>query len=101
MRPLPLRWRISLLVTLVLVCVITTVSAVAYVELHESLVRNADRTLQAIANAMLTALSESGSPQEVEERVRSITRSTVRGGATYYRILGGGNNDRPRRQRRA
>jgi signal transduction histidine kinase len=40
-KPLPLKWRISLLVALVIAAVIAVVSSVAYVELHESLLLNA------------------------------------------------------------
>jgi len=40
-KPLPLKWRISLLVAIVIVAVIAVVSSVAYVELQESLRLNA------------------------------------------------------------
>jgi len=39
-RPLPLKWRISLLVTLVVAAVIAVVSTAAYIELRESIAKN-------------------------------------------------------------
>ena len=41
MKPLPLKWRISLLVALTIAAVIAVISTVAFVELHESLRANA------------------------------------------------------------
>ena len=86
MTPLPLKWRISLLVVIVLAIVIATISAVAYHEMQEYLMANIDRTLQAMASGVVAAMDDVQSLEQLEAEVRSITGSTSRRRSNHYRI---------------
>jgi signal transduction histidine kinase len=85
-KPLSLKWRVSLLVTIVLVVVISTVSTIAHIEFEESHLRNVDRTLLAMANGILASLNDNGHEDMLAEEVRAITGISGRGSFTLYRI---------------
>jgi signal transduction histidine kinase len=83
---LSLKWRVSLLVTIVLVVVITTISIVAYVEFEESHLRNIDRTLLAMANGIVASLDARWGQEKLTEEVRAVTGISGRNPYTLYRI---------------
>ena len=86
MRPMSIKLRLSLLVSLIAVAVILMVSIVAYVELEESLVDNVDDVLRAMGEGVAAALSEHEEPQARMAAFRSIVgRKDVRDPA-WYRI---------------
>jgi two-component system heavy metal sensor histidine kinase CusS len=84
--PLPLKWRISLLLSLVLLAVISTISIVAYLKVERSLVDNIDQTIRAMADAIRVELNESKGKNELETEVRAITGSTKYGRSIRYRV---------------
>ena len=94
MKPWPLKLRLSLLVCFVLLLTIITVSVVAYVELKESLLRNIDPTLRAMAGGILADLDEPESYEEHQAKYRSITNYTGERHSNRYRIwMDGSNNE--------
>jgi heavy metal sensor kinase len=86
MRPVSLKLRISLLVTGVLVAVIATISAVAYIEVRESIRRNLDHTLQAMSQAVLAELEEAAPLPEMQREVAAIMGSSSRHHSARFRI---------------
>ncbi|MDY7011620.1 MAG: sensor histidine kinase N-terminal domain-containing protein [Planctomycetota bacterium] len=86
MKPLPLKWRISLLVIVVLVAVITTISAVAYYELRESLLSNIDRTLRAMAGGVLADLEEFHDARELQNEIHSLMKGAGNEETARYRV---------------
>ena len=86
MRPVPLRWRISLLVTLVLVAASAVVCCVAYYQVSSSLYGGIDRTLTAMVNGVFAAIEDAESPSETEADLKSITGNVALGRAGRYRV---------------
>ncbi len=86
MKSWPLKWRLSILVCLVLLSAIVTVSIVAYVELKESLLRNIDPTLKAMAEGILSDLNETESYEVHQAEFSSITGYTGQRYSNRYRI---------------
>ncbi len=87
MKPLSLKWRVSLLVTIVLVAVVATISIVAHVEFQESLLRSIDQTLLAVADDILSRLDDRQDQDGLAEEVRMITVSPIRKTPVFlYRI---------------
>jgi heavy metal sensor kinase len=80
---LSLKWRVSLLVTTVLVAVIVTISTVASIEFEESHLREIDRTLLAMANGILASLDDRHVQDELEQEARAVTE-TSGPNATYF-----------------
>ncbi|MBN1845934.1 MAG: HAMP domain-containing histidine kinase [Sedimentisphaerales bacterium] len=86
MKPLPLKVRLSLLVSLMLLGCLLTVSIVAYAEMEEFLLRSIDRTLKAMAEGIWAGLDD---PERLEDRqaeFRSITGNTAQRQTTLYRV---------------
>ncbi len=86
MNPVPLKWRISLLVALVLVVATSVVCGVAYYELAESLRGNIDNTLRAMVGGVLAAMDEPADLAENEQAIRDITGSVTLKRAGRYRV---------------
>ena len=90
MKPLALKWRISLAGAGTLVAIIATISATAYQELRESLLRHIDGTLRMTAEAALSELAfELGDSKELrvaERDVRAILAGPSDRRPTYYRV---------------
>ncbi len=76
MKPLSIKLRLSLLVSLVTVAVILTVSIVAYVELEESLLDNVDEVLRAMGEGVVAAFDEHEEPQARAAAFRSVIGGT-------------------------
>jgi len=73
---LPLKWRVSLWVSAVLLVVIATVSTVAYVEFEESHLREIDRTLLAMANGISASLDDRQGKDQLEKEARAVTAAS-------------------------
>jgi len=86
MKSWPLKWRVSFLVCLFLIFTIITVFTVAYIELRESLLRNIDPMLRAMAKGIITELDEPDSNETHQTEFRSITGYTDQRYSNLYRI---------------
>jgi signal transduction histidine kinase len=83
---LSLKWRVSLLVTIVLVAIITTISIVAYIEFKESHLRTIDRTLLAMANGILASLHEGEGEEQIIKDIHEVTATYGQNPPNFYRI---------------
>ena len=86
MRPLPLKWRLSLLVALVLAIVVAAISAVAYIELHESLRADLDETLLVLANGIMAEVEEPPEGAGPGAAVAPIVRTATHLKSVRYRV---------------
>lgn len=86
MRPLSLKWRISLWISAVLIAVIAIISIVAYNEFEESHLRITDQTLKAMANGIVSSLDVSSNKEKWAEEVNKVTGKTNENPSTLYRI---------------
>ena len=86
MRPIALRWRIRLLVTLVVAALVTAVSATSYLRFRTAYLGHIDRLLKVMSKGILTELDEPQDPQELADKVRLITDSPWRGPETHFRL---------------
>jgi hypothetical protein len=94
MRTLSLRWRASLLVSVVLIAAITTISAVAYVEFEESHFHEIDLTLMATADEVMASLTDRDRQEQLTEAVRKAVGTFGQDGSTSYRIwMDGSSSD--------
>lgn len=73
MRPMPLRWRVCLLMIAAMIVVIVAVSWAAYYELQESMQASIDQTLRAMAMGMVADLDEARTPAELNAEARLVT----------------------------
>ena len=83
MNPVPLKWRISLLVALVLVAATAVVCGVAYHEVAGSMRGNLESTLRAMVSGVLAAMED---PSEAQEEIRNITGNAALKRAGRYRV---------------
>ena len=86
MKPLSIKLRLSLLVSLITLAVILTVSIVAYVELEESLLDNVDEVLRAMGEGVVAAFEEKHEPEARAAAFRSILGSRDVRDPAWYRI---------------
>ncbi|KPJ70113.1 MAG: hypothetical protein AMS14_11125 [Planctomycetes bacterium DG_20] len=86
MKPISLRWRIRLLVTLVVMTVVTAVSATSYLRFRTAYLGHIDRMLEIMSKGILTELDEPQDPRELADKVRLITDSPWRGPETHFRL---------------
>jgi two-component system heavy metal sensor histidine kinase CusS len=86
LNPVPLKWRISLLVTLVLVAATAVVCSVAYYELGESLRGNLENTLRAMVGGVLASMDDPRGSSVTEREIRDITGNAALGRAGRYRV---------------
>jgi len=86
MKPLSLKMRLSLLVSVLALAVILTVSIVAYVELEESLLNNVDEILRAMGAGIVAALDKHETPEKREAEFRLIVSNGVPGTSAWYRV---------------
>jgi signal transduction histidine kinase len=82
----PLKWRLSLLACLIILSAIITISFSAYIELKESLLRNIDPTLEAMADGIFADLDETEGFDTHQAKFRSITGYTGNQHFNRYRI---------------
>jgi len=83
LNPVPLKWRISLLVALVLVAATAAVCGVAYHEVAGSMRGNLESTLRAMVSGVLAAMED---PSEAQEEIRNITGNAALKRAGRYRV---------------
>jgi two-component system heavy metal sensor histidine kinase CusS len=93
MKPLSIKLRLSLLVSLLTFTIIVVVSVVAYVELQESLMRNVDEILRAMGEGIIATLDEHEDPQAREAEFRSIIGNKTRGSAWCRVWMDGSDSD--------
>jgi len=92
-RPLSLKWRLSLLVTLVVAVVVGAVSATAYVRIRRTYLGHIDRMLTIMGNALATKVDPPRPSTDLEAEARHITRSPWKGTGTHFRIWTAGRPD--------
>jgi two-component system heavy metal sensor histidine kinase CusS len=92
LNPVPLKWRVSLLVTLVLVAATAVVCSVAYYEVAESLRGNIDNTLRAMVGGVMAAMDEPDDAAENEQAIRNITGNAALGRTGRYRVWTDGSD---------
>ena len=90
MRPISLRWRIRLLVTLVVAALVTAVSATSYLRFRTAYLGHIDRLLDVMSKGILAKLDGPQDPRELADKVRLITDSPWRGPETHFRLWGEG-----------
>jgi heavy metal sensor kinase len=86
MTPLSIKWRIAICIILLLVCVISALSLVAYLELHETLVRDADSRLLSDAETILAILTSEDSSEEARREIRAFLNPNSGSEITLYRV---------------
>jgi heavy metal sensor kinase len=73
LKPLSLKFRLSLLISILLLTTIIVICVTAYVELRENLLKNIDRTLYAMSEGILADFDEPESYKSHQAKFRSIT----------------------------
>ncbi|NIA07024.1 MAG: hypothetical protein GWP14_05220 [Actinobacteria bacterium] len=86
MKPMPIKWRIGLLVAGVLLIVIIALSCVAYHEMEDSLEGYMDQTLWAMSNSIRTSFDDDDSLAELDKEIRATAEHSSRGLISEYRI---------------
>lgn len=89
MRPMPLKWRVSLLVGMAVLLTVAVVSAGAYLEMKELILDRVDRTLSAMAQGCAAILDDPDPPATRVTRMRSLVGSD-RDKHTFFRVYGPG-----------
>jgi len=86
MTPLSIKWRIAICITVLLVCVISALSLVAYLELHETLIRDADSRLLSDAKTILAILTSEDSSEEARREIHAFLNPNAGSETTLYRV---------------
>jgi len=86
MRPLPLKWRVSLLVGAAVLVGMGFIAVTAYVEMKDSLTAATDRTLGAMTGSVLALLDSPSEEGTTEDDVRAIVGDTTRRQGPAYRV---------------
>ncbi len=86
MKSWSLKWKLAVLLSLVLGAVILTLSIVAYLEMEEALQKNIDRALMAMGKGIETILDDEESLEEIGKEIQTITGSPLIGKNIRYRI---------------
>jgi len=86
LNPVPLKWRISLLVALVLVSATSVVCGVAYHQVARALAGSIENTLRAMVGGVFVAMEEPDDSAEAEQAIRNITGNAALGRAGRYRV---------------
>jgi len=85
-KPLSLKWRLSLLVILVVTVVVGAVSATAYLRIRRTYLGHIDRMLTIMGNALATKVDAARPPAALEAEARLVTQSPWRGTGTHFRV---------------
>jgi two-component system, OmpR family, heavy metal sensor histidine kinase CusS len=91
MKPVSIRLRLSLLVSLLTLTIILVVSVVAYVELEESLLGNVDEILRAMGEGIVATLDEHEDADSREAEFQSIIGNGHSGDSAWCQIWMDGN----------
>ncbi|MFA6133114.1 MAG: ATP-binding protein [Phycisphaerae bacterium] len=86
MRPLPLKWRLSLLVTGAMVAVIVVALSVSYHEARELMFHQLDRTLLAMSRGIAAVLDEPETPEVQKKEVEAIVGASRQKQLSFYTI---------------
>jgi signal transduction histidine kinase len=86
MTSLSIKWRITLLISVVLTAVIFIISIVAYNEFEESHLRDIDRTIQAMAEGITASLDEISDKERWANEVGKLTGGSDKDFSFIYRI---------------
>jgi signal transduction histidine kinase len=86
MKPLSLKWRVSLLVTSAILFASVVIAVAGYVEMKEALVHELDRTLQSMAACTLADLQHSGINNVTEAEMRAILGAIRPGRSPCFRL---------------
>ena len=86
MKPLPLRWRVSLLVAGTALLGMGFIAATAYVQMKKSLVRSMDQTLLSMATSVLTVMAGPQEDEDTGHEVGAIIGTSSRRQSPSYRI---------------
>lgn len=86
MRPLPLKWRVSLLVTVAIVVAISIVLFVAWSETKETLLHQASQTLLSMDRGITSVVTSSQPRPNVAKEVRAIVGASDSKHSSFYRI---------------
>ncbi|HPC97153.1 MAG TPA: HAMP domain-containing sensor histidine kinase [Sedimentisphaerales bacterium] len=86
MKPVSIRLQLSLMMSLLTLIIIAVLSTAAYIEFKESLLRNIDTTLRAMAQGIRAELDEEDSREHQEAELRAITGSDTSRGHGRYRV---------------
>jgi len=86
MKPMSIKLRLSLLVSLLTLAIILVVSVATWVELGESLLRSLDKILRATGDAIVATFEENDSWQERENDFRSIISSGNADDSVWCRV---------------
>ena len=92
MRPLSLRLRVTLLTVAIIAIVIVVISAVAYHELEESLVRVPDAALRTVLATVRSRMGELP-PEPKRDDLEAVLRHTPSAGAVDLLVWSEGNED--------
>lgn len=84
MKTLSLRWRLAVLVALVLIAGFAVIAFVAYHEMEESVQRSARQMLGALAATAFSAGDESDDDAKIQAEFQSIVRATTHKESTRY-----------------
>ena len=86
MKPLSIKLRLSLLISLLTLAIILVVSVVAYIEVQESLLRNIDELLRVVGEGILAALDGQEDAAALDVELGSIIGSDNPGVPVWCRI---------------
>ena len=86
MKPLPLTWRVSLLVTLVLAGVIAAISVAAYLELREALRQSFDEGLLVVAKGISGEMDEPQGAAQLQAEIHRFVRPSAHLRSVEYRV---------------
>jgi len=86
MKPMSIKLRLSLLVSLLTLAVILMLSIIVYVEIKESLLRSVDTILRTTGNAIVASFEEGDSWEERENDFRSVMGNPNTGDFAWCRI---------------
>ncbi len=91
MKPMSIKFRLTLLVSLLTLAIILILSLVAYVETKESLLRSVDTILRATGNAIVASFEEGDSWEERVNDFRSVMGNPNAGDFAWCRIWADGS----------
>ncbi|HNY78635.1 MAG: HAMP domain-containing sensor histidine kinase [Sedimentisphaerales bacterium] len=86
MKPVSIRLQLSLMMSLLTLIIIAVLSTAAYIEFKESLLRNIDTTLTAMAQGIRAELDEEDTGERRETELRAITGSDTPDRHGRYRV---------------
>lgn len=86
MRPLPLRWRVSLWIALAMTGVVIATILIAYGEMRELVLRQLDKSLLTTVRTTVSILDDGDQPAAIRPQLLKLTDSGLRTSPGFYRI---------------